>query len=314
MRRLLIIGCGDVALRLVGLLRGRYGLYALSHSARRYDLLRDYGIVPLPGDLDQPATLSRLAGLPHDVVHMAPPPSQGLRDSRTSHLIRALRRSGSIPQRLVYISTSGVYGDCLGEVVDERHPLRPQSDRAHRRADAEAILRAWGRECGASVVVLRVPGIYAADRLPIARIQTGAPALAQPEDVFTNHIHADDLARVVLAALSRGRPGRTYNVADGSWLKMGDYFDIVARSVGLPPPPRASREEVERSLPQTAVSFMRESRRLCNRRLRKELRVQLRYPTVADGLAEGGRVQTRLGPNDDLLLSSRPTRLSFAPR
>jgi len=291
MRRLLIVGCGDVALRLVGLLHGRYRLYALSHSARRYGLLRDHGIVPLPGDLDEPATLSRLAGLPHDILHLAPPPTQGLSDSRTSNLIRSLRRSGSIPQRLVYISTSGVYGDCSGEVVDERRPLRPQSDRACRRADAECMLRAWGRECGVSVVILRVPGIYAADRLPIERIRTGMPALAQPEDVYTNHIHADDLARVVLAALWRGRPGRTYNAADGSWLKMGDYFDLVARSLGLPPPPRGSREEVEGSVPQAAISFMRESRRLSNRRLQKELRVHLRYPTVAEGLAEAARVR-----------------------
>ena len=294
MRRLLIVGCGDVALRMVGLLHGRYRLYALSHSAQRYGLLRDHGIVPLPGDLDDPATLSRLGGLPHDILHLAPPPSHGPRDSRTSNLIRSLRRSRSIPQRLVYISTSGVYGDCSGEVVDEPRPLRPQSDRARRRVDAERMLRAWGRECGVGVVILRVPGIYAADRLPIERIRAGTPTLAQPEDAYTNHIHADDLARVVLAALSRGRPGRIYNAADGSWLKMGDYFDLVAKSLGLPPPPRISREGAESRVPQTVMSFMRESRRLSNRRLQKELRVHLRYPTVAEGLAEAARL--RLAP------------------
>jgi nucleoside-diphosphate-sugar epimerase len=288
MRRLLFIGCGDVALRMARLLHGRYRLYALSHSSARHELLRAHAIVPLPGDLDHPTTLSRLAGLSHDILHFAPPPSQGPIDSRTHNLIRALRRSGSIPQRLVYMSTSGVYGDCHGEVVDERRPLRPQSDRARRRVDAERMLRIWGRESGVSVVILRVPGIYAADRLPIQRLRAGMPALVQPEDAYTNHIHADDLARIVLAALSRGRAGRAYNAADGAWLKMGDYFDLVAQSCGLPYPPRISRAEAQAKVPETMLSFMRESRRLSNRRLRKELRVRLRYPTVAQGLAAAG--------------------------
>jgi nucleoside-diphosphate-sugar epimerase len=294
MRRLLIVGCGDVALRMVGLLRGRYRLYALSHSEQRHDLLRQHGIVPLPGDLDEPETLARLAGLPHDILHFAPPPSQGPLDSRTSNLIQALRRGRSIPQRLVYISTSGVYGDCGGEVVDEAHPLRPQSDRARRRVDAERMLRAWGRHGGVSVMILRVPGIYAADRLPIERIRSRTPTLARPEDAYTNHIHADDLARIVLAALSRGRAGRVYNAADGSWLKMGDYFDLVAERFGLPLPPRISRQEAEQRVPEVLLSFMRESRRLCNRRLREELRVRLLYPTVHQGLAEAARLQTVL--------------------
>jgi nucleoside-diphosphate-sugar epimerase len=291
MKRLLIVGCGDVALRLVGLLHGRYRLFALSHSVQRHALLRDHGIVPLPGNLDDPQTLSRLAGLPHDVLHFAPPPNQGPLDSRTSNLIRALRRRRSIPQRLVYISTSGVYGDCGGEVVDERSPLRPESDRARRRVDAERMLRAWGRDSGVSVVILRVPGIYAADRLPVERIRAGTPALSHTEDAYSNHIHADDLARVVLAALSRGRAGRAYNASDGSWLKMGDYFDLVAQSLGLPLPRRISRGEAETCVPQPLLSFMRESRRLSNRRLREELRVHLRYASVAEGLAEPPRLR-----------------------
>jgi nucleoside-diphosphate-sugar epimerase len=291
MKRLLIVGCGDVALRMVGLLRGRYRLFALSHSVQRHALLRDHGIVPLPGNLDDPATLSRLAGLPHDVLHFAPPPNQGSLDSRTSNLIRALRRRRSIPQRLVYISTSGVYGDCRGAVVDERSPLRPESDRARRRADAERMLRAWGRDSGVGVVILRVPGIYAANRLPIERLRAGTPALAHAEDAYSNHIHADDLARIVLAALSRGRAGRAYNASDGASLKMGDYFDLVAQSLGLPPPPRISRREAERRVLQPLLSFMHESRRLSNRRLKEELRVRLRYANVAEGLAEAPRLR-----------------------
>jgi nucleoside-diphosphate-sugar epimerase len=268
------------------MLRGRYRLYALSHSAQRYELLRAHGIIPLPGDLDNPAQLVRLAGVPHDILHFAPPPNEGVRDMRTGNLIRALQRGASIPQRLVYISTSGVYGDCSGAIVEEHRTPRPQSERGQRRMHAERMLRDWARRSGVSVVILRVPGIYAADRLPLERIRKAVPALMHAEDAYTNHIHAEDLARVVRAALSRGRTGRTYNAVDGTSLKMGDYFDLVAESFGMQKPPRVSRREAESSIPPGQLSFMRESRRLSNRRMRDELRVRLRYPTVLEGLAD----------------------------
>jgi nucleoside-diphosphate-sugar epimerase len=135
------------------------------------------------------------------------------------------------------------------------------------------------------VVILRVPGIYAADRLPLQRLRAGTPALAAPEDPYTNHIHADDLARVAVAALMRGRGQRTYNASDDSALRMGEYFDLVADRLGLPRPPRVSRQGAGAHIPEVLLSFMRESRRLANTRLRRELRVRLRYPTVAEGLA-----------------------------
>jgi nucleoside-diphosphate-sugar epimerase len=254
--------------------------------------LRAHGIVPLSGDLDNAGKLARLAGLPHDLVHFAPPPTEGTRDPRTKNLIQALKRSASIPQRLVYISTSGVYGDCDGELVAEHRTPRPQTDRGRRRMAAERMLRDYGRQSGVKVVILRVPGIYAEDRLPIERIRAQTPALLPAEDSYSNHIHADDLARIVLAALSRGGRGRAYHASDGTWLKMGDYFDLVAEYAGIPKPPRIARADAERVLPQTLLSFMRESRRLSNRRLRTELRIRLNYPSVEQGL---GHRTARLG-------------------
>jgi nucleoside-diphosphate-sugar epimerase len=285
MRRLLIVGCGDVALRVVRRLSGRYRLYALSHSVQRHELLRANGIVPLPGDLDRPAELKRLAGLAHDILHFAPPPAEGARDSRTFNLIRALQRSSSIPQRLVYISTSGVYGDCAGEVVEEHRAPHPQSERGQRRLHAERMLRKWGKRSGVKVIILRVPGIYASDRLPLERLRRGTPVLHHAEDAYTNHIHAEDLGRVVLAALARGRTGRIYNAADGTWLKMSEYFDLVAQSFGMEKPPRISRTQADATIPPHLLSFMRESRRLSNRRMRKELKVRLRFPTTGEGIA-----------------------------
>jgi nucleoside-diphosphate-sugar epimerase len=285
MRRLLIVGCGDVALRMVALVRGRCRIFALSHSPQRFAALRALGVTPVRGDLDRPQTLDALAGLAHDVVHFAPPPVRGVHDTRTAHLIAALAKGQSLPQQFVYISTSGVYGDCNGELVPETRPARPQTDRARRRADAERRLRDWGARSGVRVVILRVPGIYAADRLPLERLRTGTPALTAEDDAYVNHVHADDLARVALAACHRGYANRMYNVTDDAPQKMGDYFDLVADGFGLPRPPRVSRAEAERLLPQNLLSFMRESRRLVNRRIKRELRARLRFPTVTEGIA-----------------------------
>ncbi len=284
-RRLLIIGCGDVALRAASVLGGRFRLLALSHSPERFPLLRSRGITPLLGNLDSRRTLDRLAGLAQAVIHLAPPPNVGDRDPRTARLLAALGKGSMVPQRLVYISTSGVYGDCAGARVPETRPLRPTTARARRRVDAERLVRAWGRRHAAAVSILRVPGIYAADRLPLERVRSRTPAIAAAEDGFTNHVHADDLARMVVAALFRGRGGRAYNASDDSPMKMGDYFDLVADRFGLPRPPRVSRAGAAGLIPESLLSFMGESRRLVNRRVKGELRVGLRYPTVERGIA-----------------------------
>lgn len=285
MRRLLIIGCGDVALRMLPLVRGRWRIYALSRTAPRSAALRALGVIPVRGDLDRPDTLATIAGLAHDVAHFAPPPDHGVRDTRTAHLVAALAKAGSLPQQLVYISTSGVYGDCGGEAVAETRPARPQTDRARRRADAERRLRDWGARSGVRVAILRAPGIYAADRLPLARLARGTPALCTEDDTFVNHVHADDLARMVVAALRHGHPNRAYNAADDAPQRMGDYFDLVADRFGLPRPPRIARAEAAARIPANLLSFMAESRRLVNRRIKRELRLRLRYPSVADGIA-----------------------------
>ena len=288
-QRILIIGCGDVGMRVARQLPSRLRVIALTSSAGRLPELRGAGILPLLGNLDEPVTLRRLAGLATRVVHLAPPPSHDpiwRDDPRTVSLLRALRRRG-LPLSLVYGSTSGVYGDCGGQTVDETWRLSPQTPRSQRRVHAEGQVRLFGRATGTPVHVLRIPGIYATDRdggTPKARLLKGTPVLRREDDVYTNHIHADDLARACLAALWRGKPQRISNVCDDTQLLMGDYFDLAADLYQLPRPPRVARGIANEQLPLMLLSFMGESRRLDNRRMKGELRLALRYPTVADGL------------------------------
>jgi nucleoside-diphosphate-sugar epimerase len=283
--RLLIVGCGDVGMRVLRLLRGRWQVTALTSSPERRAALRAAGAVPLVGDLDRAATLARLAGVADAVLHLAPPPSHGTHDPRTLALLRALAR-GRV-QRLVYASTSGIYGDCGGAWVRETRAPRPLTDRARRRVDAETSVRAFARALRVRATVLRVPGIYALDRTggdPRERVQRGTPALAPADDVFTNHIHADDLARACVAALLRGPTLRAIHVNDDSTLPLGEHLDRVADASGLPRVPRVARAQASSFFSAAQMSFLGESRRLDNTRMKRELRVALRYPSVESAL------------------------------
>ena len=283
---MLIVGCGDVGLRAAVLLKNGSRVYALTSSASRVSELHQQGITAIKGNLDEPATLRRLAGVATHLIHMAPPPLQGRSDPRTRALVQALQLRSS-PQTVVYGSTSGVYGDCAGAWIDETQPLNPQTDRAQRRVDAEAWLNAWGSRGLPRIHVLRIPGIYGLDReggTPRERLQRNTPVLQAAEDVYTNHIHADDLARATVLALWRGKTLRSLHVSDDSDMMMGDYMDWAADLWQLPRPPRISRAQAQTALPAMTLSFMNESRRMQNQRLKTELCMKLRYPTVREGL------------------------------
>lgn len=253
--------------------------------------LRTLGVKQIHGDLDQPASLRRLAGIADAVLHSAPPPNEGEGDPRTKRLLATLARARSLPRHLVYISTSGVYGHCGGEVVRESRPCRASTARARRRVAAESLLR----RSAVRVSILRAPGIYAADRLPLERVRRGDPVLNADEDVFTNHIHAEDLATACIAALERGGVNRCYNVCDDSAERMGDWFDKLADAFGLPRPPRMARAEISTRLSPMLLSFMSESRRLDNTRMKRELKLRLRYPTIDAGIKAALRNPTCSG-------------------
>lgn len=288
--RVLIVGCGDVGLRAARQLLPRCRVLALTSQPGKVQVLREAGIVPLVGNLDRAASLGRLAGLATHVLHLAPPPGTGATDPRTSRLLAALSRRGGV-RSLVYGSTTGVYGDAQGALFDETRAVAPATDRGRRRVHAEALVRWWGRRqvmsSGTRASVLRIPGIYALDREggdPRDRVRRGSPLLRHEDDVYTNHIHADDLARACVAAMWRGKPGRVVHACDDTDMRMGEYFDWVADHFGLTRAPRVSRAEAAASLSPMQLSFMSESRRLTNRRLKSELKLRLRYPSIQIGL------------------------------
>jgi len=280
----LIVGVGDVARRALPALVARYDTLAMVRAAGP---AVPTGVRLAIGDLDLPATLAPLAGAADVVLHLAPPDETRDGDVRTRNLIIALSGARILPRRLVYISTSGVYGDCAGARIDESRPVNPQSARAARRVDAERTVIEWGASAGVQTTILRVPGIYSADRLPVERLKRGTPVLRDEDDVYTNHVHADDLAAICVRALEPDAPPGIYNAADDSELKMGEWFDLVADRFGLARPPRVSRAEAARVISPMLLSFMSESRRLVNRAMKEVLGIRLRYPTVFEGVPRG---------------------------
>ncbi|MBU6459606.1 MAG: SDR family oxidoreductase [Proteobacteria bacterium] len=275
MQRALIIGCGDIGRRVASRLASRYKLYALTRDPRQFSVPR---VIPIKGDLDHRISLKGAVKGMDVIFHFAPPPSSGNLDTRTRHLVSALLQNPILPHRIIYISTSGVYGNRQGAWLAETTPVDPQTPRAKRRVDAERVLR---QLCtyGVKINVLRTPGIYADNRLPLKRVREGIPVLQPEEDSISNHIHAEDLARIICAASRLGRTGRIYHATDGHPLLMGSYIEAVADVFGLARPPRISRKQAQVLLSDEILSFLGESRSLSNHRL-DELRVRLDYPSV----------------------------------
>jgi nucleoside-diphosphate-sugar epimerase len=272
----LVVGCGDIGLRVARRLHA-LGCEVTGIVSRTESLARLAG-APVQAralDLDQAPPSARLPAAAW-TFWFAPPPGEGTRDPRLRRWLPQL-----LATRLIYISTSGVYGDCQGRWIDEDEPLQPRSERGRRRLDAENALRADHPDC----VILRVPGIYGPGRLPEARLRAGLPVLRPEESPYTNRIHAEDLAEAALHAAVHGRPGRAYHVADGHPGTMADYFCQVARRLGLPEPRQVSREEAQRVFTPAMWSFMEESKRLKTDRLRAELHFTPRYPSLVEGLA-----------------------------
>ena len=283
MNAVLIIGCGDIGLRIASLCVPTpvTGVVRSAQSAAR---LRARQIVPKVLDLDAPVDADDLAAPGSQLYYLAPPPAAGDTDPRVKAVCAALRGPNR-PGKVVYISTTAVYGDCGGRWIDEGAPLQPGTARGRRRLDAEREWFRWSDAEGVPVVVLRVPGIYGPGRLPVERLRKGLPVLAERDSPYTNRIHAEDLARVCLLAMQRGRAGEAYNVSDGHPSSMSDYFNRVADALALPRPPAVDRASAEGELSASMLSFLSESKRLLNTKMINDLGVKLQYADLDQGLA-----------------------------
>jgi nucleoside-diphosphate-sugar epimerase len=239
----LIVGCGDIGQRVaVRLLAAGRAVTGVVRSEASALAVKAAGVHTVRVDLDSDSQPSGWAGGYDEVYYFAPPPREGDSDDRLRRFLAQLD-TGPAPSRIVYISTSAVYGDCGGEWITESQPVAPTTARGRRRLDAENRLCSWTQAHGVRLVILRVPGIYGPGKLPLARLEKGLPVLREADAPWTNRIHADDLADICIAAMQADSPGIVYNVSDGHPSNMTDYFFRVADAAGLPRPPEVDRQE-----------------------------------------------------------------------
>lgn len=281
MKPVLIMGCGYVGASLLRYLPDSVQVTAVTRNPATCRTLETLGVKAVAGDLDEdvPVLPTRAA----ELFYFAPPPPQGSSECRLRRFLASIDPT-RLPRRIVYISTSAVYGDCQGQWITEQQPLKPGTDRGRRRADAEQALLEWMAQTGVPVVILRVPGIYGPGKLPLSRLKKGLPLLREEESPYTNRIHVDDLVSACLAAMEKGQPGAAYHVSDGQPSNMTDYFNRIAEVFGLPRPPTVSRAEAATALSKGMRGFMDESKRLDITRMQQELGVVLRYASLEAGL------------------------------
>ena len=286
-----IIGCGDIGRRVARLYLKDFSkialkIHALVSSNQSKRQCEELGLETIAVDLDAKESKKMLLNITKTIknsslFYFTPPPRVGREDTRFKYFLNALT---SLPKRIVLISTTGVYGDSKGAWIDESFGVNPKADRAHRRLSAEQTLVQWAQDNNREYIILRVPGIYAKDRLPLARLKKGLPVVNSREAAWTNRIHADDLAMVCRAAMESNISGEIYNVTDGQPSTMTEYFNQVADYANLTRPPQISMQEAERTLSAGMVSYLQESRRIRNAKMIKDLRIELNHPNLKEGL------------------------------
>lgn len=284
-KQVLIIGCGDIGRRVAKIWqKSGKSVSAMVRSEASLNALKQLKIHAYQADLDNQSNLLDLPYKHSLLYYFAPPPAKGVQDTRMAKFLKNLTQKGALPCQLIYISTSGVYGDQQGQLIDEQTPVNPQVDRAKRRYDAEQQLQQWSKDNSVPITLLRVGGIYGPGRLPLQRLKDHIPMLHENLAPQTNRIHADDLAQVCVAAATKKAAGEIYNVSDGSNSNMTEYFNTIADFCGLARPPLVNWQEAEKSISKGMLSYLKESRRMNNSKMIKELGIQLKYPTLKDGL------------------------------
>jgi nucleoside-diphosphate-sugar epimerase len=279
-----IVGCGYVGRRLALQLGKEYNLYGLVKTTNSLKSLRAAHVQPIMLDLDKFSRqdLSPVWFRNCTLFYFAPPPADGESDTRLHRFLNLLE---TMPDTLVYISTTGVYGNTHGALVDETSPVNPQTQRATRRVSAEHITRIWCTENKVRRVVLRVPAIYGPGRLPLARLRNNEPALRPEESPIFNRIHVDDLVQACMAAALQPQVRGIYNVSDGNRHTMTEFLQFVAELANIRMPPLVPMDEAQLSFSPEFLSYLDESRQVDNTRMRNELGVQLRYADLKQGIS-----------------------------
>ena len=287
-KHIVIVGCGDIGKRVAKIWKNRgKSVFGVARSEENLNSLRQQHIHTISADLDDLASLSEFSGkLTKNslLYYFAPPPAKGVEDPRMQNFLQSLDPN-NLPQHIVYISTSGVYGDHQGQSINEETLANPQVDRAKRRYHAEQLLLEYGIEhVSTSMTILRVGGIYGPGRLPLQRLKDQIPMLHENLSPQTNRIHADDLAQVCVAAANDFAAGEIYNVSDGSNSNMTEYFNTIADFCDLPRPPLVDWAEAEKSISKGMLSYLKESRHMDNSKMMSDLGIKLKYPTLKEGL------------------------------
>jgi nucleoside-diphosphate-sugar epimerase len=283
---LLLLGCGDIGIRVAKLAQElKYSpIIGTARTSESLATISKDRIIPCYANFDEPASLATLPTGNAVVVYFVPPPGGGFSDSRARNFCNAIKET-ALPAKIVYISTTAVYGDHGDEWITEETPTVPSSSRGKRRLDAEETFTAWGRKHQVPVIILRVAGIYGPGRLPLQQLQSNHPVLIHTEARPTNRIHADDLAAACLAAAEGGSNFTIYNVCDGNPGTLTEYFTLAANLLGLPEPPQIHLAEAHKVMTPLMLTYVREGHRISNQKLLNELGLHLRYPSLADGLA-----------------------------
>jgi len=283
MKKLFIAGCGYTGQR-VALAAHQLGWQVTAHLREESKAapLALAGIAVCLGTMDHQEDIPLLPVGGQTLLYSIPPQGGGSIDLRARNFCAALERDASIPDRIIYLSATSVYGDTAGATVTEQSPTDPASAMGKRRLDAEGLFQEFGRRHHIPVVILRVSGIYGPGRLPLMQISQGQPLLKEELAKPSNRIQIEDLTQICLAALERGEG--IYNISDGAPCSMTAYFNAVASALGMPRQPQVDLDEARRVMPPLLFNYFVESRVVDNRRMLTELGITLRYPALAEGL------------------------------
>jgi nucleoside-diphosphate-sugar epimerase len=284
--QLLLAGCGDIGLRIARLWPEPGAVTGMTRSSSALRELEALNIRGWHCDLDAAQSIALPGAIDLQqthIVYLAPPSADNLEDSRLKNFLSTLPRA---PASFSYCSTSGVYGDCKGAWVDETTPPAPITERAKRRVWAENYVLKWQRLARSRTMILRVPGIYGPGRLPLEKLRSGMPLIRPQDSPWTNLIQAEDLARVFIACVLRGKSGEIYNVSGGDPVSTTDYYLTVARAAGLAVPEFIGMEAAQQIYSAERLSFLNESRRLNVEKMRHELKPELRYTSLEAGVRD----------------------------